>query len=151
MKKKLLKAFFGLFVLTFLLGCGKEIDEQHAQEKLNMSNEVSLTIKEGTLSNTGASFILKNASIYDFSYGNPFRLETFLNSKWVNVEPIEDLNFTLPAYALKANESVTLKIDWQYGYGSLSSGKYRLVKEVTREFEDDSREMYYVAAEFTIK
>ena len=38
-------------------------------------NDVSMSIKDGTLSNTGVTLVLTNNSDKDFQYGNPYEIE----------------------------------------------------------------------------
>ena len=61
------------------------------------------------------------------------------------------MNFTLPEFGLLPKETIEFKINFEYGYGKLASGKYRLVKDITVEYEDDSRESFNITAEFTIE
>lgn len=45
-------------------------------------NNVSLSIKENTLTNTGATLILKNNSNTEIQYGNSYEIEIKRNKKW---------------------------------------------------------------------
>lgn len=141
----------GLMVLG-ITGCknskykfdvGKESNVQISQ------NGVSLSIKDGTLKNTGATLILTNNSDKDFQYGNPYEIEIKKDGKWykINVQ----LNFTLPAFSLKANETKEFEIDWEYGYGKLAKGTYRIIKSIDYEKEEGNFETFNVATEFTIE
>ena len=47
-------------------------------------------------------------------------------------------------------DSVELKLDWKNGYGSLDKGKYRLVKNVSVENVDGSKEEFDIYGEFSI-
>ncbi len=42
-----------------------------------------------------------------------------------------------------------MKLNWEYEYGKLPKGDYRIIKEVYFEKEEDQK--FYVSAEFTIK
>ncbi|MDE5888901.1 MAG: hypothetical protein K2H20_02660, partial [Bacilli bacterium] len=121
------------------------------ESQIDIENtKVSLTLKEETLTNTGATFVLKNKSKNSITYGEPYWIEKEENGKWYVLETINDLVFNLPAYELKTNKSKELKIDFEYGYGKLASGKYRLVKKVTIDTKDNSEDLY-VAAEFVVE
>lgn len=75
-------------------------------------------------------------------------LEIKHNDSWhiLELEPNNDLFFTMPAYSLKAGESVEKEYNWEYGYGKLKKGTYRLVISVSLE-----KEKQYIAGEFEIK
>ena len=47
-------------------------------------------------------------------------------------------------------DSVVLKFDWKNGYGSLDKGLYRLVKNVSVEKADGSKEEFNIYSEFKI-
>lgn len=87
---------------------------------------VSLTVKENTLTETGATLILKNDSDVDVQYGNPYEIEIKKDGEWhkINVQ----LDFTLPAFSLKSKETKELEINWKEGYGKLTPGDYKLLK-----------------------
>ena len=104
----------------------------------NVKDKVVLELKSGTLKKTKATFILKNNSNVNITYGNEYKIEKKINNNWQ--ELARKLAFNLPAYNLKYMDSVELKLDWKNGYGSLDKGKYRLVKSVSIEKVDGSSE-----------
>lgn len=116
--------------------------------KISKTNDVVMSIKDGTLTNTGATLILSNNSDKDFSYGNPYEIEVKKNNEWhkINVE----LDFTLPAFILLSKETKEIEIDWKYGYGKLAKGTYRIIKGIDYEYEDGKYKTFNVAVEFNI-
>lgn len=84
-------------------------------------------------------------------YGNPYWIEKKENNKWNKVKTINDCNFTLPAYGLQPDEKKEIKVDWEFCYGKLPYGKYRIVKDVNFEYEDDTRDFFDIAVEFIIE
>ena len=80
--------------------------------------------------------IVENLSDKDLEYGNPYILEKYEDGFWKETQPINELLFTMPAFGLNRNESVELKINWEYGYGKLK-GKYRIVKRFSYKENDD--------------
>ena len=114
----------------------------------NVKDKVVLELKSGTLKKTKATFILKNNSNVNITYGNEYKIEKKTDDNWQELEG--KLAFNLPAYNLKYMDSVELKLDWKNGYGSLDKGKYRLVKNVSIENVDGSNEEFNVYGEFNI-
>jgi hypothetical protein len=57
----------------------------------------------------------------------------------------------MPAYWIKSGEAKEIEINWEYGYGELSSGKYRILKGIGIEKETESYDDSVVAFEFTIE
>ncbi len=113
----------------------------------NLSNrtldKVSMTIKEGTLSKTGAIIIIKDENDSHYLYGEYYRIEKKENDEWKKLE-IKDNNGTFNDVGIypKKDGILEMTLDWEKMYGKLKKGDYRIVKEV------DRNEIY---AEFTIK
>ena len=121
----------------------------------DLNDIVDIKIKKGTLTNTGATIIIKEAKDYGLSYGEPFWIEKY-NSKIADFEKLDiigdNCGFILPAYSVTPNKALELRQDWTCMYGELSKGHYRLVKEVT--FDSDvpvsEEDQYYIWVEFAI-
>jgi hypothetical protein len=140
----------GIMVLG-LTGCekNKEFDIGEKSDIEITQNDVTLSIKEGTLTRKGATLILKNDSNVDVEYGNPYEIEIKQDGSWHKIDI--QLYFNSPAYGLKSNESKEIKINWGNDYGKLSAGEYRIIKSIDVEKEDGTFENFYVSVEFTIK
>lgn len=152
MKKTILTILVCGFMVLGLTGCGTNKNEFDIGKESNIEiveKGVSLTVKEKTLTETGATLILKNDSDVDVQYGNPYEMEIKKDGEWhkINVE----LNFTLPAFILKSKETKELELNWENGYGKLASGDYRIVKSIDIEKEDGTFDTFYVSAEFIIE
>lgn len=138
-----------------LIGCTK--DESNIlgeKSKYEVSDFlVSLRVKEGSLTKSKATLILENHTDNDYLYGNPFSIEKEENGNWYKLKPINELSFDLIAYILKAKDSLEIELDWKYGYGELSAGKYRIIKDVFINTEEPigEEDMVYIAAEFVIE
>ena len=139
--KKILLVLFS--TLCFITGCSNFNIGEKSDIKIEKNN-VKFYIKEGTLTNDEATFILENNSDKTLNYGEPFEIEIYEDKSWKKIEV--ELNFIMPLYDLKPGEKTELNINWFYGYGSLNKGKYRLIKSVCFEGED----AFYVASEFEV-
>mgnify|MGYP004553976083 FL=1 len=80
-------------------------------------NDVSLSIKENTLTNTGATLILKNNSNTEIQYGNSYEIEIKHNKKWYKLDG--EMYFTLPLFFLAPNKTAELEVNWEDGYKKL--------------------------------
>lgn len=151
MKRTIITIFLCGVIVLGITGCGTK-NKFDVGEKSNIEiteNNVSLSIKEGTLTNTGATLVLKNNSDITVSYGNPYSMEIKQNGQWHKIDV--ELNFTLPAYFLSSGESTEILLNWENAYGELAKGEYRIIKNIDVEKEDGLYEAFAVAAEFTIK
>ena len=118
------------------------------------SNGVSLAVKLNTITNEGATFILKNHTDDEYWYGPEYHIEKKEDGKWKEIDTLtgDPLTWNAIAYTLKANEEKELYIDWSTSYGKLSYGEYRLVKNAFREKDrpiDESKKLN-LYAEFKI-
>lgn len=152
MKKTILTILVCGFMVLGLTGCGTDKNEFTVGKESNIEvveKEVTLFVKENTLTTTGATLILKNDSDVDVQYGNPYEMEIKKDGEWhkINVE----LNFTLPAFILKSKETKEFELNWENGYGKLASGDYRIIKSIDTEKEDGTFDIFYVSGEFTIE
>ena len=152
MKKKIFTILLCVVMVLGITGCRSLKNEFEVGNKSDIKisqGDVSMSIKDGTLKNTGATLILTNNSDKEFQYGNPYKMEIKQNGEWheINVE----INFNLPAFSLKSKESKEIELNWENGYGKLTSGTYRIIKEINYEKEEGNVETFNVAVEFTIK
>lgn len=124
-------------------------------EEKELNDLVDMQIKEGTLTNEGATILIQEKEDYDISYGESFWLEKY-NAKTNSFQKLdlsgENCGFNLPAYSVTPEKPLELKQNWSCMYGKLKKGEYRLVKDVF--FESDipvsPNEMYYIWVEFEI-
>lgn len=150
--KKGLKIFIVIILLILLAGGIWVIfnnDNSKYTKKEYPIDGVSMSIKNGTLTNSGAVIILKNDSDIDVSYGNPYSIEIKKDGKWQKIE--NDLYFTLPAFSLKSKTSKEIEINWEVGYGKLEKGEYRLIKEFDYEKEKGNYVDFSVNVEFVLE
>ena len=107
------------------------------------ASDISMVIKDGTLTPSGATVVLTNS----YGYDRWFRIDKEENGEWKEAETINDnYSFTAEAYLTNGNSEVEIPIDWTDLYGILENGKYRIVK---RAFNNLNREEY-VSVEFII-
>ena len=113
------------------------------EENVENASSISMVIKDGTLTPSGATVVLTNSYGYDRWY----RIDKEENGEWKEAETINDnYSFTAEAYLTNGNSEVEIPIDWTDLYGTLENGKYRIVK---RAFNNLNREEY-VSVEFII-
>lgn len=153
MKKIILIILLCGIMFLGLTGCVNSKSEPDTEKEsdtiITQITDITLSIKEGTLTNTGATLILSNYSDKNIEYGNPYRIEHKQDGKWYKIDV--ELNFTLPAFILKPYETKEIELDWEYGYGKLAPGTYRIIKDVDYEYETGKYKKINIATEFTIE
>ena len=104
------------------------------KQRMNQVTGVSIKIKEGTLTNTGATFIITDTTDKNYSYGEPYRIDKKENGKWREApKVIEDAFFNMPAYYPDENNEIVREINWEWIYGKLKPGTYRFVTDASDE------------------
>lgn len=150
--KRIVKLFIIISMFTLIVGCTKQEENTYIGEvsKTTIENDtdVSISIKEGSLTTTSAIIVLTNNGSDDYKYDSSYLLEIKKDNEWHNINV--SLNFNLIAYELSPKENVEIEIKWENGYGTLESGEYRLVKNIDKELEDETYESFNIAIEFTI-
>lgn len=152
MKKTILTILVCGIMVFGLTGCGTNKNEFDLGKESNIKiveKGVSLTVKENTLTETGATLILKNDSDVDVEYGYPYEIEIKKDEKWYKIKV--EIDFILPAFELKSKETKEIELNWENGYGKLAKGDYRIIKSINIEKEDETFDTFYVSAKFTIE
>ncbi len=121
----------------------KDTEEKNIQGRYS---QISLSIKDNTLTKAGATIIISDISEQENTYGEWFRIDKKTNGFWEELRPIND-NYVFKDIAFKIGENHQLEMntDWSELYGELEPGEYRLVKD----FYNNSH--IYLAVEFTIE
>ena len=125
------------YIFTFLNSSEEYFKDDDINRILNSivfsDNDIVMSLKNGSLSNSRATFILKNNTSDLYKYGNDYYIEVYKDGKWKNLELKKSLNFDDIAYDLKSNESVQININFEDIYGKLENGKYRVIKKVFKD------------------
>ena len=100
------------------------------------SEDVTLSLKEGSLEETRAVLLLENHTQKQMGYSHAFALEQQRDGVWYSFD--RDMEFDALGIILEPQETAELSIDWGV---KLPKGSYRIVKSV--EGKD-------LAAEFTV-
>lgn len=148
MKKIIIALLISLTSIFLLTGCTNEIDKLITVEsdiKIEDSN-VTLKVKEDTLTKTGATFIIENNKNNAINYTIAYEIEAKRDNKWYKLGIINE--FIEEIYEVDAKSTDQIIIDWKNSYLKLPKGEYRVIKEIT---VPATYELFYIAAEFTIK
>ncbi len=69
----------------------------------------------------------------DLQTGSPYWLEIKINDQWTLVETVKteyDIAWTSEAWMIAKNGSTEWNVNWEWLYGELSAGSYRIWKEI---------------------
>ncbi len=84
------------------------------QEEANRTLEkVSMKIKEGTLTKTGATIVITDKNESPYTYGTWYRIDKKVEGKWKACKPIlADYGFTEIAMLVRKDGTLEIKEDW---------------------------------------
>lgn len=129
MKKRII-----LFIVFLLLFAGlivySVIFSYGVAEPLDLAENITMEIKEGTLTNKGATVIITDLSGDDNTCNKSFNLERKRNGKWhkmVRKSPVEVL---VGSTKKDEDNKIELELNFEAYYGTLKKGYYRIVKEI---------------------
>lgn len=118
-------------------------------KKIGDLDGVSMVIKNGTLTSVGATVVITDTSDRKNIYGDSYFLERLNNGEWTKLKPKNPMFFNaIGRYVDDEIHTLEFEISWEYHYGKLKSGKYRIVKDTSEEGEGTT---HYITVEFSIE
>ncbi len=121
---------------------------------LNIFDEASMKVVKSSVTPASLTVEFTYSGDNECVYGSWFTLEVFKNDQWGELpyafsEDIE-IGWTAEAYPIAKGKVRLEDIDWEFYYGKLSDGQYRIIKDVLDVRENDGYTKYYLASEFVI-
>ena len=120
-----------LFVLAILTGCAEQPIPSTQIQQTQVEN---VTIQISDISSSGANLVITDTNPEPYVYGEWFKLQKEVNGQWQDVPPVVDnYGFHEIGYLPNNKGEVTFVINWEWLYGKLPAGTYRIFKEVNRQ------------------
>ncbi|MCD7894068.1 MAG: hypothetical protein LUG60_10265 [Erysipelotrichaceae bacterium] len=136
-----MKKLIIILCIFVLFGCSQKLKKADA-----IDNVTDIIITIDNLTNTSASLYIEEGGYTGCGISEWFRIDILKDDGWYELNYIQDdVSFEDTFWYSSAGEE-HMNCDWEDMYGELSSGTYRLVKEVY--ITEDEREYIYV--EFNI-
>ena len=134
-----------------LTGC-QEAAKQEVDIPFNPNYTLTIELDGESITNTGLSFTVSEDMENPNTYGEWYEIEKFVDNVWLKVSTINTCEFNDVGLQVDDDKSIVFNINWEYCYGALESGEYRIVKYfipyLERKATEEDREYFYV--EFTI-
>lgn len=115
--------FVGLIIYSVIFSYGEA-------EPLDLAENITMEIKEGTLTNKGATVIITDLSGNENTYNNEFRLDRKKNGRWHKMVKEDPVIVTPVATGKDENNKVEIELNFEAYYGIIEDGHYRIVKEI---------------------
>ena len=113
---------------------------------------VIMTVKDGTITDNKLTLTFANNTKKHCIYGEFFSLEKKVKECWYRVPVVVkgDYAFNTIGYELPSNGKSEMVVDWNWLYGSLNTGEYRIIKNVSDFRGTGDYDDYILAAEFSV-
>ena len=121
----------GLLIVFILLALSTqsyfEVIEETAYATTEVEN-VSMTISDISL--TGATITIKDTNESKYLYEEWYVIEKEIDGKMYNIPTkVKEYGFNSKGYTVDENNEVKFVIDWEWLYGELPQGNYRIIKK----------------------
>lgn len=141
MKKRVIIVLSSLVVFVLAITCAIVFIPNYA-EPIDLAENITMEIKEGTLTKTGATIVITDLSGMNNTFSKEFRIDQKRGGKWYTLKDKSKNEVNVVA-GQEENKKLEQELNWEKNYGTLSDGKYRIVKEINNkdivvEFEIES-------------
>ncbi len=150
-KKSLLLILF--LIISIIISIYVSSEYLSNKKRLLSIDIVSLEVKEDSITPKSATFTLKShkKDAPSYTYGEDFILEKKEKDNWESIVPIvEDYGFSAIGFTLFPGDERDIEVVWEWVYGDLPKGEYRIKKNIYPNLEEYDFKEYYIAAEFNI-
>ena len=111
----------------------------------------SVTMSIQDVTPNGLSFTIKNTTLKEYTWGEPYRLYILKDDSWEPVEYINTPVFICIGYILLPCAKTDLKsVDWTWFYGELTTGDYKFQTEILYVRSPGDYDTYVLEQEFSI-
>lgn len=152
MKKRTLYIIFGtIVIICVVILAGLNILMRTNFTEYNNYDGVTMTLDDSNLSETGISLVVKNEIDKELTFGEDYTLEKKILGQWYRVmhKPsmiFKSVGWDAIGYPVSQKSERTFEINWEWLYGNLKEGNYRIVKKFIVNYP----ESYNLAVEFII-
>ncbi len=125
---------------------------RYAQESEDDTIAVSMSVSNVTPSGLTVHFRqYDKRDTEELTYGEGYQLEKFNGIDWDEVPPIIDNGaFNDIGYILPSEGEADIETDWEWLYGRISPGRYRITKTIADVRRVGNNPLYFLKAEFLI-
>jgi hypothetical protein len=122
---------------------------------MNILPNWGLTITAENVTASGLTLVVKQSGgipAGTLTTGQPYFIQRAENNNWIPMEPLlEAWGWTTEAWVISMNDTARWDISWEWLFGKLQPGHYRIGKDIYLETVPGSREqaVYYVEFEIS--
>lgn len=130
-------------------------DSIYVFDRESENDEMGLSFSLKNISPTGATLVFRqfdeDAIAGELIYGDAFMLEQLKDGEWVSVPVvIENYGFNDIAHIIFPGDTAETELDWEWLYGGLAPGEYRIGKSVMDVTEAGGHDESMIYAHFIL-
>ena len=142
--------FMCTILFTLLLAsCGKQEEEQ--VDSIDIEEKWGVRLETKDVTPTSLTIVCHQSggeNIKELITGSYYVIEKLKGKEYVEVKYLSheyDIAWTAEAWIIELDSTVSWDVDWEWLYGELPAGKYRIGKEIMnfRESGDYDKEILY--------
>ncbi|MCL2364265.1 MAG: hypothetical protein FWC71_06335 [Defluviitaleaceae bacterium] len=112
------------------------VDDEYIIDKETNSEPTGANAFEGfrlyipadSVTPTGVRLSMINNTERNISHGTMFHVERYEDGTWARIPYVNSVAWTLPLLSIQAQATIHSDIGWEFMYGELTPGKYRVVR-----------------------
>lgn len=146
-----------LFLSIFLSACSNPFDQPDLEptehDDFTILEHFDSMVLQESVTPESATFAYDNRTDRTFTLGEAYTLEVHLDNRWYLLPVIVEgeYGFQDIGYDLPPDEMIEMEINWEWLYGTLTPGEYRIIQEVLDVDEPGDYETYTIATEFEVE
>ena len=142
MKKRVIIVLSSLVVFVLAITCAIGLIPNYA-EPIDLAEDITMEIKEGTITKTGATIVITDLSGKNNTFSKEFRIDQKRGGKWYTLKDNSKNVVDVMTGQKEEDKKLEQELNWEKNYGTLSDGYYRIVKKINNkdivvEFEIES-------------
>ena len=161
--KKLIALVFALVCVLSVAGCASKTDNGGPQKPTesiisnSKPNQWGIVLEAENITASGLTIVCSHSggeNAAELSTGSYYVIQKLENTGWIDVEyaPQEyDIAWTSEAWIIQKEGTTKWDVNWEWLYGELSAGEYRIGKEIMNFKAAGEYETELVYAEFVIR
>lgn len=124
--------------------------DKNNKEKFDIHKDWGILLETKDVSSKGLTIVCnqKGGEVNELSTGSFYIIQRLEDDKYINIDYLPqkyDIGWTCEAYIINKNSTTAWNVNWEWLYGELPIGKYRIGKEIMnfRKTGDYDKEMGY--------
>lgn len=132
MKKRVIIILSSLVVFVLAITCAIVLIPNYA-EPIDLAEDITMEIKEGTLTKTGATIVITDLSGKNNIFSKEFRIDQKRGGKWYTLKDKNKNEVDVMPGQKEEGKKLEQELNWEKNYGTLSDGYYRIVKKINNK------------------